>query len=114
MITMEYCAEGTAVSDWDVEVVFGVLAAPPRGDARIKYSTANIFHRVRQGIAEEEVDHRHVLFVFDGQSVVVNEYGMIHDWPRGFLSNGDVHSKILRAGVYKRKRRRAELDKEKE
>ncbi len=116
MIVMEYVSTGMKVSDFEVEELYETLKAmSPEYEYNLMFSTANIFNRLRQGIAEEEIDHANVVFMFEGQALAINKYGMIVDWPKNFLAlSADMAYKTMRAAsnrrIAERKARKEQRD----
>jgi hypothetical protein len=104
MITIEYCAAGEAVSDFDWQAWVDKIMCHKDQNLRWEVSTTLPINAVRLLIAQDKLNTEEVIFKYKGLRVVVNEYGAILDWPQGFCM-GDQHivEDILRNGIRKRK-----------
>lgn len=114
MLYLEYCPDGLPVNDFGLEAEFSFLRTVNhnnRGDI-IKYSTGNIFNRVREGIVDGEISHENVVFLYQGQEIIPNEYGAIVHWPNGFCDIDIRMSEHLVLGAMRI--RKSKLDKEQE
>jgi len=109
-IKITYDAQnGIAIPDGRVKEFLLVLAmggdAGGGGDAgEITVSTSNIIHSARLFAVQNKVA---VEFVFEGKTITPNEYGAIHDWPRGFADYQDgVIANILTNAMELRKQKK--------
>ena len=88
MLKVHYDPYGRAISDWQVSIEAKLLVdrlkAEPDNDIPFYYSTSNIFTRLRLAVVEGEIPHSQILFYFKGESLKVNRYGAIKEWPDGF------------------------------
>jgi hypothetical protein len=77
MITLEYCAEGKAITEFDYEEWTKYILDEYNNnkDTYCKLSTEIPFMVVRKAIAEGAVDCKDVTFVFDGKSYTVSDEG---------------------------------------
>ncbi len=106
MISIEYCKGGEAVSDFEVEQWFPKILEYAQLPTWVNgaISTTPPLDRIRQAIAEGELDHNKVCFVFNGKEIKVNQYGAVQDWTNGFCDTGvKISEKILRAAMKTRK-----------
>ena len=106
MISIEYCAEGEPVSDFNykdfVKKVFtGEI------DAYYKVSTSIACSVIRLAIARKDwiLTHKDIEFIFNGKTITFNEFGRAKDWPRGFCdADIDVAEELLRIQYKEHKR----------
>ena len=87
-LTIRYCAEGEAVSDFAVEEWYEKVRAG--GD--FKVSNELPLTRVRVGIFEGEIPHTDVEFLFEGHVLQPTVEGRLFIWPHGFC---DAFSDLL-------------------
>jgi hypothetical protein len=87
----EYTPKGVAVSDFEVKQLATEYVRYINdwlnydGEPQVFfYSTSNIFFALKEKVAKGEIDHKHILFRFEGKDITINEYGSIVDWPKGF------------------------------
>jgi len=104
MLAMTY-DEGEALSDFNIEWEFEHLRYFIEDiETHDKvYSTANIFHRIRLGIVLGEIDCHDVWFVWNGEKLSINQFGVPICWPDGFLDQAEFSEDILRAALAKRR-----------
>lgn len=102
MITVNYCKEGTAVSDFAAEEwLINWLSF--NDNMVYNVSTENIISWIRVYIAEGKLSIKDVKLQFNGKDIEINEYAVISEWPDGFCDYGEENSaRILRA-THKRK-----------
>ena len=97
---------GYAVPDGLVEEHYLSLLASIRQDGgRTRapvFSTANIFDRIRCGIAEGDISHEDIHFQFDGRMIQPNRFGAIVVWPEGFCES--YSARILNSARMKMKK----------
>lgn len=97
---------GESVSDFNVEWEYEHLRCfiKDTDETHEKtYSTANIFHRVRLGVALGEIDYQAVAFVWNDEVLLINEFGSLDLWPEGFLDQAEYSEDILMASFAKKK-----------
>jgi hypothetical protein len=101
MIKVEYTPNGIPISDFEcAEFAANILGALP--DTVYKISTENLFHEIRAQIAEDKLPHDQIVFVFEGEELHINEYGVIQYWPRDFCANSSLTAeRCLRAASKK-------------
>lgn len=112
MLYLEYCPEGRAVNDFALEAEFAFLRTCNHNNVGgvHKYSTDNIFNRVRLGIVGGEIHHADVMFLYGEHKIRPNVYGAIVCWPDGFCDiNISMSEQIVRGAMRIRK---AMLEKE--
>lgn len=104
MFTIEYSPTGVPISDTEAEKF--VLEFIEQDVKEIAVSTANVIYAARALSLEKGFS---IQFKFEGKVLVPNEYGAIHDWPKGFCNKeGDWAARVLKFAVEKRKKERAE------
>lgn len=88
MICLEYCPEGRPVNDFALEAEFAFLRTMNHNNTGeiVRYSTENIFNRVREGIVDGEIPNDSVVFIFNEKEFSPNVYGTIHPWPNVFYA----------------------------
>lgn len=106
---------GHAVADGECQTVVDNIVLQYRdkmvGRIARTYSTSLIFDMLRLEVVRGNIKHTDIIFMFEGKEVVVNEYGAIVDWPRGFCDHhGDVAENIIRLAA---KMMEAEIEKRK-
>lgn len=117
MITIEYCEEGRAVSDFAVESwledIMRFKERWPGQDWWSKVSSAIPVTAMRHAIVTGKITCEDVTFVFAGKSFQANKYGAIPDWPNGFCDRDASYSEqILRTAIDMRRAERAKILKE--
>ena len=106
MIILNYCKEGIALSDFDMEQTYQQIK---EAGGEYNFSTSPIFFRFKQAVAEEEIEIDDIEFRLNGVSVQMNQYGAIPNWPKGFLQGlVDIAQRTLEAQMRRHKER---LDK---
>lgn len=109
MITIEYCENGTAVSDFNYSDWLYNVIKNAKADHTFLVSTSLPINLVRLAIIRDELDYRHVYFLYCGYSFQANEYGVISNWPHGFCDRDiAVSEDILRYATKKKKTKEAE------
>jgi len=111
LIKVIYGAYGAAMADSEVDswismVLHNYKESTP---SQWTYCVANEapINALRLAIAEGKIDHTKVEVWFNGNQVIINEYGAIAHWPDGFCDiNGTLSEKILIAALFKRKAKR--------
>ena len=86
MITMEYCMEGEAISDFEVEAWVDAVIDQERKAHFKHYKVTNSipFSAIRLAIVQGRIPCENVTFFFDGKEIRPNKYGAVQDWPKGF------------------------------
>ena len=96
MIRIEYCPDGEAVSDFELEEWFEETKRLRErwGDDDLlrQVSTTLPITRVRVAINEGDLSHEHGRFVFRGEELAPTANGRLHRWPEGFC---DAEQKLL-------------------
>ena len=80
---INYTRDGDPISDWlfgEGDGWFQLVLRQGETDV----STENAISRIRLAIVRGELPLEDVEIQFEGQPVVVNEWGVILDWPEGF------------------------------
>jgi len=111
MITIEYCKEGLAISDFSYsDWVYNVKQTIKDGkDHKFEVSTSIPIAALRLEIALGNIDCESITFCFWGQYFQANKYGAITNWPRGFADvECAIAEDILRVAI---KQRRLEIKK---
>ena len=90
-----YSKFGQPVCDDMVERLYGLIKS--FGISTNMYSTENIFHRVRVGIAEGEIDRQNVVFVLDGKEYSLSSLGRILGCPDSLNMVEGYNERILKA-----------------
>lgn len=98
MITIEYIPTGLAISDNEAEnFVFSL-----KDNDFVSVSTSNVIFAAKVLSLEHNIP---VQFMFNGNIIKMNEYGAIHDWPKGFCDYIlNWNSKVIQFAVNKRKK----------
>jgi len=104
VITIEYCAEGEAVSDFAVEEWWEkVRTQAAMGlSARSRVSTGLAIDRVRVGIVDGELPHQDVEFLFRGECLRLDADGFTDRWPNGFCDSYEKLARRLLEGHVRR------------
>lgn len=106
MLTIEYCAEGEAVNDFNfVEWRDNAIQlANSNTDTTIKVSTSLPIELTQLYVVSKDVSHTNIRFKFQDKFLAINEYGAIPEYPYGFADiNSRVSEHILRKAMLKRK-----------
>jgi len=107
MITIEYCAEGEPVSDFEYRDWLEKIKNYP--DGHFQVSTTIPIQAVRLAVARGVLPHQGVCFLYESKIIRVNEYGAILDWPPGFADVDTYHAEeILRTAMARRRRERSQ------
>ena len=110
MLTIEYDPDnGMAVRDGECEQLAATYAynASIHKERLFSHSTANIFYAVRLLVQQGQIDYHEIQFLYKGQYLVLNEYGVPQNWPVGFLDfHGDYAQKLILGGIAMRKAKR--------
>ena len=87
MLEMHYAPDGRAVSDFEIEREYQKLRSYITSESRhiARYTTENIFLRVRGGVYKKEVPHTSVCFYWQDQEVPMNDDSTFNRLPVGFL-----------------------------
>ena len=104
MINIEYCPEGEPVNDFQCEVIFNQIKENSDVIFEWKFSTENIFSRIRWGIVSGEIPEHFCCFVFNGYYMHLNRFGaIVEEIPDGFCEyNVTLAEKIMRMALSKR------------
>jgi hypothetical protein len=103
MITIEYCEDGIAVSDFNYQVWIDTVKSM-KGDHCFRVSTSLPIDLVRIAILKDEILYSNVNFKYEGKLLQPNQYGSLSDWPFGFCGvEADMCGQILRLAAAKRK-----------
>jgi len=103
MITIEYCEEGIAVSDFNYQIWIDTVKNM-KADYCFKVSTSLPIDLIRLAILEDEILFSNVNFKYDGKILQPNEFGILEDWPVGFCDKEMVISgQLLRLQSKRRK-----------
>ena len=70
--------------------------------------SGSIINEFRLRVARQELSHTSLQFVFDHQTMTVNEYAVLYDWPKGFADLDDRQvSEILICALKRRRNQKA-------
>ena len=86
-LTVEYCEDGKAVSDFEVEKWLSDLIHNLEHSGLAiwaKVSTETPIHAVRVAVYRRLLDYRLVRIYYDGHFLPIDSHGRINDWPAGF------------------------------
>ena len=112
-IHIKYSYDGSAVPDHRAEnlVIDLIEYYKMDGHSYFHVSTENVIQFMLTYIIKENLGMI-VVFEYDGKLLVPNEYGALHDWPKGFcdLMHGTMTER-LRMAVTKRKAKRENSSK---
>jgi hypothetical protein len=109
MVYVEYTIDGEAINDfqakgWIAHITNVVQSAKGKNDVTYKVSTSLPLNLVRLEIAKGTIDCNDIYFLFNGEQVVINQYGCISNWPKGFADiDCDVAEQTITASLKKRK-----------
>lgn len=94
MITIEYKPLGLTVSDFMCEKFFQTIlkTIKTNNNQYFPISSGIAIERIRVGIAEGDINHKDVTFLFKGEKFQTDEHGRIEQWPKGFC---EVFSEYL-------------------
>lgn len=82
MITIEYCAEGEPVSDFNYEEWLNKVKSS--NNSCFKVSTSLAIDVIRLAILKKELYYNKIIFKYKDQEIKANEYGTLKEWPKGF------------------------------
>ena len=106
MITIEYCAQGEAVSDFAVRDWLDLVLNSTSGSV-FRISTEAPVHALQLAIVSGTIAANNVTFMYCGHAFQANEYGAIPERPLGFCDRSVAYSEdIVRAAMQKRRRER--------
>lgn len=105
MITIEYCEDGSPVSDFYCEYFVDEIKAAidEMEDFNFQVSTTLPIDYIRLAIVKGEIDCTKVALKFNNEIIPINEYGAIVNYPKGMMKWCDVGEQILRTAMMKRK-----------
>lgn len=107
MVIIEYSKNGHPISDFDLDNL--VEAICNLSNAKLIYSTSNIFFALKLAIVKRQIDCEKIKFEFNGQILNINKYGAIEDWPDGFADiDAKMCEKILMTAIGIRKQERSD------
>lgn len=94
MITVEYTSLGLPVSDFMCETFFQDILDTIKTDKNKYFSVSSgiAIERIRVGIAEGDINHKDVTFMFKEKKFQTDEHGRIEQWPKDFC---EVFSEYL-------------------
>lgn len=98
---IEYSPKGVAVSDFELESYVESLGI----HAHAVVSTENVIWKVKQLIANGQLNHEQVTFVFEGKEIHPNYYGAVLDWPEGFADTQNRIAEDTMLAAYKKTKR---------
>lgn len=105
MMKFEYCKEGKAISDFDIndflKYVTDCLNNHRITDMTFKISTSPPFEAIRLAIVEGKIDFNKIQFLFNGRIITINKYGAITDWPDGFCDLSCIMAENILRGAFK-------------
>jgi hypothetical protein len=102
MITIEYCQEGKAISDFEIDQWINNLITQGIGEFKISNSLPAA--AIRLAILENRLKHSDVVIKFMDKIFKFNEYAIISDWPYDlFNKETEFCCKILKAQIRKMK-----------
>lgn len=93
MVRIEYSEKGVAVSDFDIEKAVDLVEQDASFDnpLTLAYSTDNVIHGIRARIAKHKIDHKKIVFLFQGQELHPDKTGRIEHWPDCFCDHMNNH-----------------------
>ena len=104
MITIEYCAEGEPVSDFNYtewlhkiknSIVYGSLY-----DITFKVSTSLPINVIRLAIVKGELNYKDITFKYKDKEFQTNQYGVIEKWPNGFCEvNRSIATDLIKTRI---------------
>jgi hypothetical protein len=105
---IEYCADGPATSDFDVEdTVLLLRQFQDVPDVHLLTSSGILIDAIRLAVVKDELRHDSIQFMYNMNLYSVNTYGVIQDWPNGFADKSvDIAQMILTLVIKKRKENR--------
>jgi len=93
MITIDYCADGEPISDFNYkDWLYGeygvknllVVCKDKNLHLNFQVSTSLPIHAVRAAIHKGEIDPKDIEFLFENRILKPDKNGRISDWPEGF------------------------------
>ena len=95
MITIIYDARnGIAIPDGQIsDVVDSIVESGRMGrDETHMFSTSIVIDALRLAVKEKRINHDQIVFSFNNQTIRVDPFGNLEQWPEGFC---DLWTKIL-------------------
>lgn len=101
MIRIEYSKSGKAYSDFELdEACDEIISKYYKNyllDQYINCSSENIILALRLKVATETIDYKHIVMVFCGKELELNEYGCLNEYPEGFCGKMDyIYRQLLK------------------
>lgn len=100
--------DGQAIADGMVELfttnIMMLAARLPYQKIEHTISTWHVIDRLRLAIIKEELPLDTFKLIFEGEEIVLNEYGNPKEWPKGIDVTDAIVSNVLTAQLLKRKR----------
>jgi len=106
MITIEYCGSGKAIADELAERFVQNLVEDWGDSGRDRggiVSTENVIQAALTMVVRDGIE---VQFKYKDKILTPNEYGALHDWPKGFCDT--THMSITERMTLAMKKRKAE------
>ena len=85
MLTVEYCKEGLAVSDFDAVQFVREMFQEQDGPTEFQVSTSAVIQQIRLEVARKDIAPEVIQFKYNGQILTINEFGYVMpSYPDGF------------------------------
>jgi len=98
MITIEYCKEGLAISDFEYQKYVDIIKdyIMHNNDFDLKVSTEVLVNAIRVEIYKGNIDCNDIGFMFEDKILYPDKDGRIQNWPNGFCDiNLELIEKLL-------------------
>jgi len=90
MITVTYDPQnGQVVPDGEIAKFVDDMLSCKRADLELTVGSGTMVNEFRLRVARAELSHRHIQFVFNGEVLIMNEFGRMAVWPKGFADYQD-------------------------
>lgn len=112
MVIIEYHKDGSVYSDFNLHffVDFIERLCKEDHDHVVKVAAEIMIDAVRESVAKGKIDHKLLMFRYDGTDIEINEYASLNNWPKGFCDTGlKFVENILTTAMAKRKLEKSSL-----
>lgn len=109
MLTIEYCRDGDPISDFEAEEWVREIINIEKNDSEFlsKVSTSLPIDLISLAVVDGKLNYKNVKFLFNGEHMFINEYGVIQNQKIGFCDKSlNTVTKTILAAINKRKEKR--------
>lgn len=105
MITIEYCKDGTPISDFEMDEFVNDIKKLIENNVTktLKISNELVIRYIQFEILKNEIDYRNIVLKFEGKIIEFDEDGIMKDYPVNLLTvYVDICTKIINCRIEKK------------